>query len=162
MLELSDAIRDYHHHRIGFRDMIDHKVAAKDISFKQTSQSSLQPGIDYLMMLLDLPLDLRDVGLEISKELFETIVMGTSLPNWEAEAIIAAFGLLYVALSTDSSKTHPIMKCPIKFGNLRLRVGKSEFGKTIDEGTFSKFTFARQSKTGELVSLKILDKEKIL
>lgn len=47
-------------------------------------------------------------------------------------------------------------------GNLRMRVGKYELGKTLGEGTFAKVKFARNIDTGENVAIKILDKEKIL
>lgn len=45
---------------------------------------------------------------------------------------------------------------------IKRRVGKYEVGRTIGEGTFAKVKFARNSKTGEPVALKILDKEKVL
>ncbi|XP_020571088.1 CBL-interacting protein kinase 32-like [Phalaenopsis equestris] len=41
-------------------------------------------------------------------------------------------------------------------------VGKYELGRTIGEGTFAKVRFARNSKTGDAVAIKILDKEKVL
>ncbi|XP_044482206.1 CBL-interacting serine/threonine-protein kinase 3-like [Mangifera indica] len=45
---------------------------------------------------------------------------------------------------------------------IKRQVGKYEVGRTIGEGTFAKVKFARNSKTGEPVALKILDKEKVL
>lgn len=47
-------------------------------------------------------------------------------------------------------------------GNLRMRVGKYELGKTLGEGTFAKVKIAKNIDTGENVAIKILDKEKIL
>uniref|UniRef100_A0A1J3EVJ2 non-specific serine/threonine protein kinase n=1 Tax=Noccaea caerulescens TaxID=107243 RepID=A0A1J3EVJ2_NOCCA len=41
-------------------------------------------------------------------------------------------------------------------------VGKYEVGRTIGERTFAKVRFARDSETGETVTLMILDKEKVL
>ncbi|KAJ0096777.1 hypothetical protein Patl1_28065 [Pistacia atlantica] len=41
-------------------------------------------------------------------------------------------------------------------------VSKFEVGRTIGEGTFAKVKFARNSETGEPVTLNILDKEKVL
>lgn len=45
---------------------------------------------------------------------------------------------------------------------IKRRVGEYEMGRTIGEGTFAKVKFARNSKTGDPVAIKILDKEKIL
>ncbi|KAB2093511.1 hypothetical protein ES319_A02G098000v1 [Gossypium barbadense] len=45
---------------------------------------------------------------------------------------------------------------------IKGRVGKYQVGRTIGEGTFAKVKFARNSKTGEPVALKILDKDKVL
>lgn len=47
-------------------------------------------------------------------------------------------------------------------GNLRMRVGKYELGKTLGEGTFAKVKIARHVETGESVAIKVLDKDKIL
>ncbi|XVE80032.1 hypothetical protein DITRI_Ditri14bG0106100 [Diplodiscus trichospermus] len=41
-------------------------------------------------------------------------------------------------------------------------VGKFEVGRTVGERTFAKVMFARNSKIGELVALKIIDKGKVL
>ncbi|KAG0480458.1 hypothetical protein HPP92_011316 [Vanilla planifolia] len=46
--------------------------------------------------------------------------------------------------------------------NVKRQVGKYELGRTIGEGTFAKVKFARNSKTGEPVAIKILDKDKVL
>lgn len=45
---------------------------------------------------------------------------------------------------------------------VKRRVGDYELGRTIGEGTFAKVKFARNTKTGEAVAIKILDKEKVL
>ena len=41
------------------------------------------------------------------------------------------------------------------------KVGKYEIGRTLGEGTFGKVKFARDTKSGKGVAIKILDKESI-
>lgn len=41
-------------------------------------------------------------------------------------------------------------------------MGKFGLGQTIGEGTFSKFKLARNMETGEVVAIKILDKNEVL
>ncbi len=42
------------------------------------------------------------------------------------------------------------------------RVGKYELGDTLGEGTFAKVKHGKNKETGEIVAIKIIDKEKIL
>ncbi|XP_020247567.1 CBL-interacting serine/threonine-protein kinase 9-like isoform X2 [Asparagus officinalis] len=44
----------------------------------------------------------------------------------------------------------------------RTRVGKYELGRTLGEGSFAKVKFARDSRTGDGVAIKILDKSQVL
>eukprot|EP00249_Psilotum_nudum_P012507 c23824_g2_i4 orf=1296-2120(-) len=46
-------------------------------------------------------------------------------------------------------------------GSLK-KVGRYELGRTLGEGTFAKVKYARNTDTGEVVAIKIIDKEKIL
>eukprot|EP00249_Psilotum_nudum_P012732 c23949_g1_i1 orf=481-1800(+) len=46
--------------------------------------------------------------------------------------------------------------------SVRTRVGDYELGRTLGEGTFAKVKFAKNTRTGESVAIKVLDKEKIL
>ena len=41
------------------------------------------------------------------------------------------------------------------------KVGKYEIGRTLGEGTFGKVKFARDTRSGKGVAIKILDKESI-
>ncbi|XP_072962191.1 CBL-interacting protein kinase 9-like isoform X1 [Typha angustifolia] len=43
-----------------------------------------------------------------------------------------------------------------------MRVGDYELGKTLGEGSFAKVKFARNTKTGDRVAIKILDKNHVL
>jgi len=42
------------------------------------------------------------------------------------------------------------------------RVGKYELGDTLGEGTFAKVKHGKNKETGEIVAIKVIDKEKIL
>lgn len=44
----------------------------------------------------------------------------------------------------------------------RTRVGKYELGKTIGEGSFAKVKVAKNVETGDVVAIKILDREQVL
>ncbi|XP_010522895.1 PREDICTED: CBL-interacting serine/threonine-protein kinase 9 [Tarenaya hassleriana] len=44
----------------------------------------------------------------------------------------------------------------------RTRVGKYEMGRTLGEGSFAKVKFARDTVTGDLAAIKILDRDKVL
>ncbi|KAF3782095.1 CBL-interacting serine/threonine-protein kinase 9 [Nymphaea thermarum] len=44
----------------------------------------------------------------------------------------------------------------------RTRVGRYEMGRTLGEGSFAKVKFARNVATGDIVAIKILDKEQVL
>ena len=45
--------------------------------------------------------------------------------------------------------------------SLRTRVGKYELGRILGEGTFAKVRFARNVENGDMVAIKIMDKEKV-
>ncbi|CAA7399601.1 unnamed protein product [Spirodela intermedia] len=44
----------------------------------------------------------------------------------------------------------------------RTRVGPYELGRTLGEGTFGKVKFAHHTRTGDIVAIKILDKDQVL
>lgn len=44
----------------------------------------------------------------------------------------------------------------------RILMGKYELGRLLGQGTFAKVYHARNTKTGENVAIKVMDKEKIL
>ncbi|EFJ12879.1 hypothetical protein SELMODRAFT_234951 [Selaginella moellendorffii] len=46
--------------------------------------------------------------------------------------------------------------------SVRTRVGKYELGRTLGEGTFAKVKFAKNTKTGQGVAIKILDRDRVL
>lgn len=43
----------------------------------------------------------------------------------------------------------------------RTRVGNYEMGRTLGEGSFAKVKYARNTVTGDLAAIKILDREKV-
>lgn len=49
-----------------------------------------------------------------------------------------------------------------KVQGTRTRVGKYELGKTIGEGSFAKVKVAKNVETGDVVAIKILDREQVL
>ncbi|KAJ7560030.1 hypothetical protein O6H91_04G111200 [Diphasiastrum complanatum] len=44
----------------------------------------------------------------------------------------------------------------------QTRVGNYELGRTLGEGTFAKVKYARNTKTGQSVAIKVLDKEQVI
>ncbi|KAJ6679882.1 NON-SPECIFIC SERINE/THREONINE PROTEIN KINASE [Salix purpurea] len=49
-----------------------------------------------------------------------------------------------------------------KVQRTRTRVGKYELGKTIGEGSFAKVRVAKNVETGDVVAIKILDRDQVL
>ncbi|CAK7348645.1 unnamed protein product [Dovyalis caffra] len=50
----------------------------------------------------------------------------------------------------------------VKVPATRTRVGKYELGKTIGEGSFAKVKIAKNVQTGDVVAIKILDRDQVL
>jgi serine/threonine protein kinase len=50
----------------------------------------------------------------------------------------------------------------VKVPAARTRVGKYELGKTIGEGSFAKVKVAKNVQTGDVVAIKILDRDQVL
>lgn len=44
----------------------------------------------------------------------------------------------------------------------RMLMGKYELGKLLGQGTFGKVYYAKNTKTGQVVAIKAIDKEKVL
>lgn len=44
----------------------------------------------------------------------------------------------------------------------RTRVGNYEVGRTLGEGSFAKVKYARNTVTGDIAAIKILDRDKVL
>jgi 5'-AMP-activated protein kinase catalytic alpha subunit len=62
-----------------------------------------------------------------------------------------------------STTTHPPTNQEIMdHQQVPSRVGKYELGDTLGEGTFAKVKHGKNKETGEIVAIKVIDKEKIL
>lgn len=64
--------------------------------------------------------------------------------------------------SKNSSKRENRKRETMSTCSARTRVGRYELGRTLGEGSFAKVKFARDSRSGDGVAIKILDKSQVL
>ncbi|CAM6076423.1 unnamed protein product [Sphagnum tenellum] len=65
-------------------------------------------------------------------------------------------------MATHFCKPLQINQPTIQPSQVPSRVGKYELGDTLGEGTFAKVKHGKNKETGEIVAIKVIDKEKIL